>query len=140
MTNIFLTGVVTDWDNPLGWHDEIRSEYPDYDFTNPYEIDTDADVYEQPEQVMEPAVEAVRASDGVLVHWDDGVSLVGTPIYMREAQREDLPVVVWYSGDRDSDEVSPGIQWLSQHRIYDSREKAMSVLQGLADTDTRFEL
>ena len=138
---LFCTGAVTDWDDPLGWHDEVREEYTDHEVLNPYELgDDDLDIYKHPERVMEPAVEAVTESDGVIAHWDDGVNLPGSVVYMREAMREGIPVVVWYSGSRPTNEVSPAIKWLSQKRIYPEREKSIDVLLALGGDTTRFHL
>lgn len=135
---IFVTGAVTDWDDPLGWHSEVEEEYDEHTVVNPYDFGDDVDVYAEPQRVMEPAVAAVGESDVVVAHWDDGVNLPGMAVYMYEAFQEDIPITVWYSGDRDVDQVSPTILWLSEKRVYEDMEKAVDVALGMTGDTSRF--
>jgi len=125
---IFCAGAVTDWDDPLGWHEDAREQYPDEEIVNAYDYGEDVPIYEEPERAIEPALEAVTDCDGLIAHWDDGVSLPAAVGYMWNAKMHDIPVVVWYSGERDTDNVSPAVLYLSEKRVYSSLDKAMDVL------------
>jgi hypothetical protein len=139
MTQIYLTGMVTDWDNPHQWHDEIREAWPDYTFTNGYEQNDfdygDEEVYERYDEVVEPALEAVRESDGVLVRWGDDSALVGSTMEVKEAFDCGIPVVVWYDGWRDN--LSPWLLHTSRGNFED-REKCMKTLLSFADSTDSF--
>lgn len=139
MAQIYLTGAVTDWDNPFEWHDELREEWPDQDFINPYDLNDfelgDDEVYERPNEIIEPALDAVESADGLLVKWDDDAFLVGTSMEIRHAYQNDVPVVIWYDGWRD--DLSP---WLLYHTRgnLESREKAMKVILSFTDGTDAF--
>lgn len=128
---IYLTGAVSDWDDPFEWHDELADsdEYGHHDFVNPYTLNDfelgDDRIYEEPEKVVEPALDAVRESDGMLVYWDDDAFLVGTAMEMKEAFEHDVPIVIWYDGWRDN--LSPWLLHTSKAQ-FDNREKALKVL------------
>lgn len=131
MADIYLTGAVTDFDNPFEWHDELAEDerWNDHNFINPYtlnefELGDDA-VYEYPEKVVEPALDAVEASDGLLVRWDDDAFLVGTAMEMLWAWYNDVPVVLWYDGWRDN--LSPWLLHTTKGHFED-KEKALRVL------------
>lgn len=137
MTSIYLTGAVSDWDDPFRWHDELSEEWPDYEFINPYTLNEfelgDDEIYEQPEAVVEPALDAVESSDGMLVRWDDDAFLVGTVMEMRHAYVNDVPVAIWYDGWRDN--LSP---WLLYHSRgqFETRDKALKVVLSFAERGT----
>ena len=129
MAQLYLTGAVSDWDNPFKWHDELVEEYPDHEFINPYTLNGfdlgDDEVYERPAEVVEPALEAVEESDGMLVRWDDDAFLVGSAMEMKHAFEHDVPVVIWYDGWRDN--LSPWLLHTSRGN-FDTREKSLKVL------------
>ena len=138
---IYLTGAVSDWDEPFAWHDELMdsNDWEDTEFVNPYTVNDfelgDDQIYEEPEKVVEPALDALVQSDGVLVRWDDDAFLVGTSIEMRVAKEHDIPVVVWYDGWRD--DLSPWIQYHTKGS-FENKEKALKVL--LTFTGTTFAI
>lgn len=127
---IYLTGAVSDFDDPFAWHDELmESEEWEHDFINPYSLNDfelgDDEVYERPDEVVEPALDAVRESDGMLVHWDDDAFLVGTSVEMWAAYEADIPIVIWYDGYRDN--LSPWLQYMSRAN-WEDKEKCLRVL------------
>lgn len=128
---IYLTGAVSNWDDPFAWHDELAEsdEWDDHKFVNPYTLNDfdlgDEAVYERPDEVVEPALEAVRDSDGMLVHWDDDAFLVGTAIEMWTAYQAGIPIVVWYDGHRDN--LSPWLLYMIRGN-WEDKEKCMRVL------------
>lgn len=139
MSNIYLTGAVTDWDNPHQWHDELRSEWPDQEFTNGYEQNGfdygDDEVYDRPSEVTEPALDAVESADGVFVRWDDDAFLVGSTVEIKHAYEHDIPVVILYDGWRDN--LSPWLLDMTRGNV-ESREKAMKVLLSFTEGTDAF--
>jgi len=141
MATIYLTGAVSDWDDPFAWHDELKNsdKWDDHEFVNPYTINDfelgDDEVYERPDEVVEPALEAVRESEGLLVRWDDDAFLVGTAMEMKRAFDHDIPIVIWYDGWRD--DLSPWLLHTSKGN-FESREKALKVLLGFVETSFDF--
>lgn len=140
MVQIYLTGAVSDWDHPFAWQDElVESDEYDHEFINPYTLNGfelgDEEVYERPNEVVEPALEAVEESDGLLVRWDDDAFLVGTSMEIKHAFDHDVPVVIWYDGYRDN--LSPWLLYTSRGNFED-KERALNVLLGYADSG--FEL
>lgn len=141
MSKIYLTGAVSDFDDPFQWHDELAEsdEYGEHEFVNPYTLNPfdlgDDAVYERPHEVVEPAFDAIESSDGMLVRWDDDAFLVGTAMEILWAHIHDVPVVIWYDGYRDN--LSP---WLlhTTRGIFESKEKALTVLLGFAETEFTF--
>lgn len=139
MATIYLTGAVSDWDDPFQWHDDLQDEWPDQEFVNPYTLNDfelgDEEVYERPNEVVEPALDAVESADGLLVRWDDDAFLVGTAMEMKHAHRHDVPVVIWYDGWRDN--LSP---WLLYHSRgnFDGRDKALKVLLSFVESTDSF--
>lgn len=134
---IYLSGAVTDWDNPFEWHDEVADEWDEHEFVNPYKLNDfelgDDDVYKRPHEVVEPALAAVQESDGMLVNWDDDAFLVGTAIEMWTAHREGIPIVIWYDGYREN--LSPWLLYMSAGD-WEERDKCIRVLLALAgDTE-----
>lgn len=136
---VYLTGAVSDWDDPFAWHDELKNSYKwrDHEFINPYTLNDfelgDEEIYEVPEKVVEPALEAVRESDAMLVRWDDDAFLVGTAMEMKEAFDHDIPIVLWYDGWKDN--LSPWLLHTTKGQFED-KEKALRVLLTFAgDTD-----
>lgn len=132
MAQIYLTGAVSDWDDPFQWHDELaESDEYGHDFVNPYTLNEfelgDERVYEEPAKVVEPALAAVEASDGLLVRWDDDAFLVGTSMEIMYAFKHDVPVVIWYDGYRDN--LSPWLLHMSRG-TFETKEKALQVLLG----------
>lgn len=139
MATIYLTGAVSDWDDPFQWHDDLQDEWPDQEFVNPYTLNDfelgDEEVYERPNEVVEPALDAVEYADGMLVRWDDDAFLVGTAMEMKHAFEHDVPVVIWYDGWRDN--LSP---WLLYHSRgnFDGRDKALKVLLSFVESTDSF--
>lgn len=129
MTKIYLTGVISDWDDPFKWHDDLTADYPEHEFVNPYTLNDfelgDDDIYERPHEVVEPALDAVEACDGMLVKWDDDVFVVGTAMEMKHAWDHDVPIVVWYDGYRDN--LSPWILHTTRGNWPD-RDKCLKIL------------
>ncbi len=139
MATIYLTGAVSDWDDPFQWHDNLEDEWSDQDFVNPYTLNDfelgDEEVYERPNEVVEPALDAVEESDGLLVRWDDDAFLVGTAMEMKHAYEHDVPVVIWYDGWRD--DLSPWLQYHSRGDL-EKRDKALKVLLSFTDGTDAF--
>ena len=140
MSQIYLTGAVSNWDDPFKWHDELQeSDEWDHDFINPYTLNDfelgDDQIYEEPEKVVEPALKAVSESDGLLVRWDDDAFLVGTAMEIKHAFEHGVPVVIWYDGYRDN--LSPWLLRMSKGN-FESRKKALQVLLGFADSSFEF--
>lgn len=138
MADIYLTGAVSDWDDPFQWHDELVEEWPEHDFINPYtlndfELGSD-EVYERPNEVVEPALDAVEEADGMIVRWDDDAFLVGSAMEMLWGWMHDVPIVIWYDGWRDN--LSPWLLHTSRGNFEDL-EKCVKVILSLAEsTDT----
>lgn len=128
---IYLTGAVSDFDDPFKWHDELKDseEWSDHEFVNPYTLNEfelgDEKVYQYPEKVVEPALSEVAESDGVLVHWDDDAFLVGSVIELWTAYQNDIPIVIWYDGYRDN--LSPWLLYMSRGD-WPEKEKCLRVL------------
>lgn len=139
MSEIYLTGAVSDWDNPFQWHDNLEDEWPDQDFVNPYTLNDfelgDEEVYERPNEVVEPALDAVESADGLLVRWDDDAFLVGSAMEIKHAFEHDVPVVIWYDGWRDN--LSPWLLHTSRGNFED-RDKALKVLLSLVEDTSTF--
>lgn len=131
MSKIYLTGAVSDWSDPFAWHDELAEsdEWSEHEFVNPYTLNPfelgDGEIYDRPEAVVKPALDAVQDSDGLLVYWDDDVFLAGTCMEMKEAFDNDTPIVVWYDGWKDN--LSPWVLHTSKGQFED-KEKALKVL------------
>jgi len=128
---IYLTGAVSDFDDPFQWHDELQDseEWGDHQFVNPYTLNNfelgDKKVYQYPDEIVEPALDEVADSDGLLVHWDDDAFLVGTSIEMWTAYQKDVPIVIWYDGYRDN--LSPWLLYMSRGN-WSEKEKCLRVL------------
>lgn len=139
MSDIYLTGAVSDWDDPFRWHDELEEEWSDQTFINPYTLNDfelgDEEVYERPHEVVEPALEAVEDADGLLVRWDDDAFLVGTAMEIKHAYDHDVPVVIWYDGWRD--DLSPWLLEMSRGHV-DGRDKALKVLLSFTEGTDAF--
>jgi hypothetical protein len=141
MARIYLTGAVSNWDDPFEWHDELAasSEFDSHEFVNPYTLNEfelgDDEIYERPEAVVEPALDAVENADGMLVYWDDDAFLVGTSMEMKHAFDNDVPIAIWYDGYRDN--LSPWLLHVSKGN-FETKEKALKVLLGLVDTGFDF--
>lgn len=138
MAQIYLTGAVTDWNDPFEWHKSIREDWPDHEFINPYNLNDfelgDDEIYERPHEVVEPALEAVESADGLLVRWDDDAFLVGTSMEILWAWYHGVPVVIWYDGWRDN--LSPWLLHTSRGN-FEERDKTLKVLLSLVEsTDT----
>ncbi len=131
MAQIYLTGAISDFDDPFQWHDSLveSDKWSDHDFVNPYTLNEfelgDDRIYDSPEKVAEPALEAVRGSDGMLVYWDDDAFLVGTAMEIKEAFDADVPIVLWYDGWKDN--LSPWLLHTSKAQ-FEEKEKALKVL------------
>jgi hypothetical protein len=131
MAEIYLTGAVSDWDEPFAWQDELlENDFAEkHDFVNPYKLNDfdlgDDAVYERPSEVVEPALDAVRESDGMLVNWDDDAFLVGSSIEMWTAYEEGVPIVIWYDGYRDN--LSPWLLHMSRGN-WEDKEQCLRIL------------
>lgn len=140
MTTIYLTGAVSDFDDPFAWHDELaESDEYDHDFINPYTLNPyefgDDEVYDNPEKIVKPALDAVSESDGMLVRWDDDAFLVGSTMEIKHAHEQDVPVVIWYDGYREN--LSPWLLHTSKGN-FESKERALDVLLGFVDSGFTF--
>ena len=140
MAKIYLTGVVSSFNDPFQWHDELQeSEEFDHTFINPYTLNDfelgDDEIYDRPDEIVEPALDAVESSDGLLVRWDDDAFLVGTSMEMKHAFDNDVPIIIWYDGYRDN--LSPWLLHMSKGN-FETKEKALRVLLGFVDTGFTF--
>lgn len=139
MSTIYLTGAVSDWDEPFQWHDDVAEAWSDYEFINPYELNDfevgDEEVYDRPHEVVEPALDAVENSDGMLVRWDDDAFLVGTAMEIKHAYDHEVPVVIWYNGWREN--LSP---WLlnASLGVFEDRDKSFKVLASSIESTDAF--
>lgn len=130
MAEIYLTGAVSDWSDPWMWHRTIEDEYPDHKFINPFFLNKyefgDDEVYEYPEEVVEPAFDKIEEVDGMLVRYDEDATLMGTAMEIMHAYRNGVPVVIW-DVERNERRVSP---WLLYHSRYSTSDwkHAMKVL------------
>lgn len=130
MTEIYLTGAVSSWDDPWEWHRDIKNEYEDHSFVNPFLLNKygigDDEVYDNPDEVVEPARDKIAEVDGVFVRYDDEANLMGTAMEILYAYQEGIPVVVWNVSESDR-RVSP---WLLFHTRYvgTDRDRAMKCL------------
>lgn len=136
MSKIFICGAVSDFDDPFAWQEEVAEieEFQDHVFMNPYELSDDVeDPYDNPADVMEPAVAAVKRCDGLLVRWEDDAFLAGAVVYMKVAFDNDIPVVIWYDGYRDKMQIP--ISWMMRS-FHSDRDTAIRVLLALTgDTE-----
>ena len=141
MSNIYLTGAVTNFDDPFEWQDSLAESdtYSDHTFINPYTLNSfelgDDEIYERPDEIVEPALDEVADCDGMLVRWDDDAFLVGTSMEIKHAFDNDVPVVIWYDGYRDN--LSPWLLHMSKGD-FESKEKALDVLLGFVDDGFSF--
>jgi hypothetical protein len=136
MAQIYLTGAISSFDDPFEWHDELaESDEYGHDFVNPYTLNDfglgDEEIYERPSEIVEPALDAVAESDGLLVRWDDDAFLIGTSMEVKHAYEHDIPVVIWYDGYRDN--LSPWLLEMSRG-IFEEKEKSLQVLLGFCAT------
>jgi len=141
MVTLYLTGAISsDRDDPFKWHDDLIGDdmYTHIDFINPYTLNDfelgDADIYDRPHEIVNPALDAIESADGMLVRWDDDAFLVGTAMEMKHAFDHDVPIVVWYEGWRDN--LSPWILHTTRG-TFDDRHKAIRILSTYAG-DTSF--
>lgn len=131
MSRIYLTGVVSNWDDPFAWHDSMVEEWPEHEFVNPYTLNDfglgDEEIYEHPDEIVEPALSAIEECDGMLVRWDDDAFLVGTAMEMKHAWEHGVPIVIWYDGWREN--LSPWLLHTSRAQFAD-KNKSIRVLLG----------
>jgi hypothetical protein len=129
MKEIYLTGSVTNWDDPFKWHRNIEQEYTEHAFVNPYKLNDfelgDDAVYDRCDEVVEPAIERIGRVDGMLVRWEEDTTLVGTCMEIREAYQNDVPIVVWNLGRKS--QLSPWLQYHTRAQ-FTSRDKALKAL------------
>ena len=134
MARIYLSGSVSNWDEPFKWHESIARDWDEHDFINPYELNDfelgDDDVYDRPNEIVEPALESVESCDGLFIRWEDDVFLVGSTMEIKHAFENGVPVVIWNKSDREN--LSPWILHTSRGSFAD-RDKALKVLLALAD-------
>jgi hypothetical protein len=140
MAKILICGAVDNFDTHFSWQGDLEEDEPfsRHEFINPYEIGEDVEnPYENPAEIMEPIVAQVNDSvDGVLVSWEDDALLLGAVVYMREAHRRGIPVVMWYQDDRDSLQIP--LSWManSYHRDRDTAIRVLLTLTGDEDALT----
>lgn len=140
MATIYLTGALSDYDDPFEWMDELQASQfaDDNEFVNPYMLNDlefgDDEVYRNPQKVVEPAVSCVRdEADALLLRWEDDVFLPGSTIEAWEAHENGVPVVIWYEGYRDDLQV-----WLNYVKSFrtEDRETAVRVALSKAGDDS----
>lgn len=129
MQQIYVTGGVSDWDDPIGWHRDAEQLFPNQAFINPWTLNNfgadDDGIYDRPHEIVGPAVDKVPDADGMLVKWEDDQNLVGSVIEMWVACQNDIPVVIWYDGWRDN--LSPWLLYMSRGN-FETLEKSLRVL------------
>lgn len=139
MAQVYLTGAVSDWDDPFAWHDELIEAWPDHTFINPYDLNDfelgDEEIYERPHEVVEPALDAVEESDALLVRWDDDAFLVGSSMEIKHANDHDIPVVIWYDGWRDN--LSPWLLDMSRSN-HESLDNCIKVILAYVESTDAF--
>ena len=127
---IYLSGATTDFDNPIGWHENLQEEYEDLEFINPYSIN-DVDVgtgeaYNHPERICEPARKEILDSDGMIVKWDSNTFLPGTVWEMTIASEiADIPIIM---EDNSRDWIH--IKYMCKG-IYKDMDKCVKIMQML---------
>lgn len=130
MTEIYLTGAVTSWQDPWEWHREIKEEYDEHKFINPFMLNKygigDDEVYARPEEVVEPALEKIEEVDGMLIRYDDESNLMGSAMEILHAYRNGIPVVIWNVSESDR-RVSPWLLYHTRH-VETDRDQAMKCL------------
>lgn len=132
MVKIFVAGAVSDYDDPFAWQKNVVSD--DHTVTNAYQShDFDGNVYKYPGKVMEPALSEVREADVLLVRWEDDVFLPGAVTYMKEADDNDIPIVVWYEGTRDNLQIP--VEWMAK-TIRSDKTTAVRVAIALAGDES----
>jgi hypothetical protein len=78
---------------------------------------------------MKPTITALHNEvDGVIVSWEDDAALIGATVYMRDAYRLDIPITVWYQGNRDSLPIP--VSWMIDS-YHEDRDTSIRVLLGL---------
>lgn len=100
---IYLAGPIQHAENNgRGWRKNLELWYDDVEFLNPLDKYDAAEDYDDmraewdDEDVVEADLELIRESDGVLVHYEEGVPSYGTPCEAFYASRNlDKPVVAW---------------------------------------------
>jgi len=136
MKRVYLSGALSSSGDIFAWQDSISDEYDDHEFVNPYTLNDfdigDKSIYEYPEKVVEPALEELEQCDGMLVHWQDSTFLVGTVMEIKHAWENDIPVMIWYEGNRD--DLSP---WLQHTTVADMEDRttAINVLLSMIGED-----
>lgn len=141
MVQIYLTGAISSYDDPFEWHDELANsdDYSEHTFINPYTLNDfdlgDSSIYDHPDRIVEPALEEIENSDGMLVRWDDDAFLIGSAMETLYAFLNDVPVVIWYDGYRDN--LSP---WLlhTSRGSFEEKERALDILLGFCDGGFQF--
>lgn len=127
MGKVYLSGKTTDFDNPIGWHEELQEKYSDHDFINPYSVNDvevgSGEAYDSPEKIYEPAMEEIQTCDGMLVKWDSDIFLPGTVCEIKEAFDNDIPIVVQDDG-RDWIHIK-----YMANGIYEDIEKCVNILE-----------
>lgn len=144
MTNgktIFCCGAVTDHKNPLGWHEKVRSQARNHTVINPYELTEEYHIVHDVSQAFtEELLPAVDDADLIIAHWKEGQSLPSLGIYLERARQQDIPIVVWYSGEQQQQDIAPSIRFISDKRIYMDMEKTVSVGLGLIGDSSQFTI
>ena len=139
MAQIYLTGALSEAQDPFEWMDSIEEEYPEHTFVNPYLLNDfdigSGEVYENPSAVIDPAEEAIEESDALLCRWDDGVFLAGSAMEVKHASDNGIPVVIWYEGSKEN----PALWITGKSRAhFTDRDKALKVLLGYVEGSSAF--
>jgi nucleoside 2-deoxyribosyltransferase len=124
---IYLAGPIRKAADPVSWRVEMQQSTAEFEFHNPIRRDVDAD--SPADEVVEGDLELIDDADGLFVGWHDDVPSVGTPMEVRYAAVQPMPVVVWRRDDAEST-LSPWLRYYSDV-VREQRDAALWQLHGL---------
>lgn len=127
MPAVYLAGPLSDGDDPFAWHNAIRRSYPSVEWVNPFELNehgSEEEARAHIDEVIQKDLEAVKAADAVLLRRISGYNLCGASIEAREAYVNNIPVVVWNTGEGKTPIFLEG----HAEAVYDSRENAIQAV------------
>jgi len=124
---IYLAGAIHHSADPVSWRIELQQSSCEFNFANPMARGVHPDK-DPREEIVDGDLELIDDSDGLLVGWHSEIPSVGTPMEIRYASEQGIPVVVWRRDD--SEQTSP---WLQYHadRLCEQRDAALWQLHGL---------